>query len=396
MDVFASTIDCVNTAAPEAPVFCYRPHALRSAAAWFLDAFPGDPYFAVKANPAPHILMGLWDAGVRCFDVASDQEVKAVSALLPEATLAFMHPVKNRAAISAAYFAHGVRSFVLDSSAELEKICEATGHAADLTLIVRVGVSNDGATVPLTGKFGASEAQAPRLLRHTRRVARRLGVSFHVGSQSLAPAAWSLAMAGLSRLIAAAAVTVDVVDVGGGFPARYAARVDLEAYRARVASAFGAMMVTEPAELWSEPGRALVAEAESLLVRVDGVKPGALYLNDGGFGALYDAVHLGWDFQVRALRPGGGLPEAHAPYALFGPTCDSADRWPHAIMLPQGLKEGDYLEFGAMGAYGRAMATGFNGFGSYDLVQVADSPFPSAYTPCARAGTSSARTVSYP
>jgi len=379
MDHAARVSDFVTEHAPDVPVLCYRPHRLRAAADWFLGRFPGEVFYAVKANPASHILRDLWTAGLRGFDVASPAEVEATATLLPDATLAFMHPIKNRNAIAAAFHVHGVRRFVLDSHAELEKILDATGHARDLTLVVRIGVSNEGATVPLTGKFGASEDVVPGLLRATRKVAQKLGVSFHVGSQAMNPVAWSTAMADVSRLIAAAAVTVDVVDVGGGFPATYGAPPALDFYADVVDRAFEDMMVLESAELWSEPGRALVAEAESLLVRIDGVKDGALYLNDGGFGALYDAVNLGWDFPVRALSPRGAFAPETSAYTLYGPTCDSADRFRVAGNLPSDLAEGDYLEFGNLGAYGRAMATRFNGYGDYETIRVDDSPFASAY-----------------
>jgi ornithine decarboxylase len=396
MDRWTNVAEFVCAKAPDLPVFCYRPHRLKAAGDWFLDQFPGDVFYAVKANPARHILQGLWDAGLRGFDVASAAEVETVARALPGATMAFMHPVKNRNAIRAAYERHGVRRFVLDSHAELEKILEATGHARDLTLIVRIGVSNAGATVPLTGKFGANEDLAPGLLRAARAVSERLGVSFHVGSQSMNPGAWPTAMADVSRLIAAAAVTVDVVDVGGGFPATYGAPQALECYANLVEQAFEEMMVLESAELWSEPGRALVAEAESLLVRIDGAKDGALYLNDGGFGALYDAVNLDWPFPARALSPTGELACAQGEYTLYGPTCDSADRFARPVTLPVGLSEGDYIEFGNIGAYGRAMASRFNGFGHYGEVEVADSPFASAYELPSAGDIGTAVTVSRP
>lgn len=382
MDYSPSTLDLVASQRPDTPVFCYRPAALKAAADWFTARFPGDVFYAVKANPAPHILQGLWEAGIRGFDVASPGEVEQLAAQLPGATLAFMHPVKNRAAIARAYHEHGVRRFVLDSAAELNKILDATGHARDLTLVVRIGVSNEGATVPLTGKFGATEDEAPALLRAARTVSQSLGVSFHVGSQAMNPGAWRTAMEDVSRLIQQAGVTVDIVDVGGGFPARYDsdALPMMEAYAGLIDQAFEDMSVLQTARLWSEPGRALVAEAESLLVGIDGAKPGALYLNDGGFGALYDAVHLDWPFPIRAIKADGTIAHGSlAEYVLYGPTCDSADRLARKLSLPEGLGEGDYLEFGNIGAYGRAMATRFNGYGRYETVEVADRPFASAY-----------------
>lgn len=381
METVRSPLDIVADGAPDRPVFCFRPARLEMAARWFRDVFPGEAFYAVKANPSPHVLDTLWAAGIRSFDVASDGEAELVASRFPTARLAFMHPVKNRRAIARAYHEFGCRRFVLDTAGELAKILDATGGASDLTLVVRVGVSNHGATLPLTGKFGASERDAPDLLRAARAVASELGVSFHVGSQALSPPAWHTAMADLSRLIVAAGVTVDLVDVGGGFPGHYGGQAPpaLETYAEMISGAFEEMKVLENAALWCEPGRAIVAEAESLLVRIEGTHDGALYLNDGSFGGLYDAVHERWCFPVRAIGPGGLIDGPLRDWTVYGPTCDSADKFPEKVALPGALAEGDYLEFGNLGAYGRAMASRFNGFGSYDTVIAQDAPWPSLY-----------------
>ncbi|MGB2179248.1 MAG: type III PLP-dependent enzyme, partial [Hyphomonas sp.] len=191
--------------------------------------------------------------------------------------------------------------------AELNKILEETGYADDLTIIVRVAVSCDGAALPLAGKFGASAEDAAEILREARRYADELGVSFHVGSQALKPTAWATAMADVSRIIITAGVTVDIVDVGGGFPSVYAdnAPPALESYVAMIEASFEEMFVLENADLWCEPGRALVAESESLLCRIELSKDGALYINDGSYGALYDAVHERWQFPKRAIAGDG-------------------------------------------------------------------------------------------
>lgn len=384
-----SVTQFVMDSRPDRPVFCFRPHMLHAAGRWFAEHFPGENYYAVKANPAPHILDGLWAAGIRCFDVASLHEVELVATRYPTAKLAFMHPVKSREAIARAYHEFGVRRFVLDCDEELDKICDATGNADDLYFVVRIGVSNDGASVPLTGKYGASLAEVPDLLRAARWRCDELGISFHVGSQSHSPHAWHTAMADASALIRKAAVTVDVVDVGGGFPGLYPGRVppNLEHYMHVIDQSFEEMMVLENAELWCEPGRALVAESESLLVRVDAVRGDAVYINDGGFGALYDAVHLGWDYPTRAIGQSGVIGGQERPFTIYGPTCDSADKFAKPLMLPSRIQTGDYIEFGQMGAYGRAMASRFNGYGHYGLVTVADAPFRSLFQPVEQTDT---------
>ena len=142
-------------------------------------------------------------------------------------------------------------------------------------------------------------------------------------------------------------------------------------------------MVLENADLWCEPGRALAAESGSLLTQVELVKPGAVYLNDGAYGALFDAAHENWRYPVRSLRDGEALDGPTKAMRVYGPTCDSADRLAKKVLLPAILEEGDFLEFGNLGAYGEAMATQFNGFGRYSAAIVEDSPFASLYRPSA-------------
>ena len=381
MHSYATPIHVVRASRPDLPVWCFRPERVTAAAKWFRDSFSAEPFYAVKANPAEHVLDALWAGGVRSFDCASDTEVELIRTRFPEARIAFLHPVKNRRAIARAYKEFGVRIFVTDTMTELNKILEETGYATDLTIIVRVAVSCDGAALPLAGKFGAGADDAAEILREARRYADELGVSFHVGSQAMQPTAWATAMADVSRIIITAGVTVDIVDVGGGFPSIYAdnAPPSLDAYAAMVEASFENMFVLENAELWCEPGRALCAESESLLCRIELAKDGALYINDGSYGALYDAVHERWNFPKRAIAGDGRKLHGMTAYTVYGPTCDSTDKFPDEIMLPAGLAEGDYIEFGNLGAYGRAMSSRFNGFGETEVVEVQDAPWPTLY-----------------
>eukprot|EP00602_Paraphysomonas_sp_CaronLab_P001119 CAMPEP_0185018886 /NCGR_PEP_ID=MMETSP1103-20130426/1562_1 /TAXON_ID=36769 /ORGANISM="Paraphysomonas bandaiensis, Strain Caron Lab Isolate" /LENGTH=441 /DNA_ID=CAMNT_0027548925 /DNA_START=161 /DNA_END=1487 /DNA_ORIENTATION=- len=371
------------------PVFLFRPHRVLLNADWFTQHFPGEVYYAVKANPSPHILRELYKGGVRGFDVASLYEVQLVYSLFPNAKLAFMHPIKNRGVITRVYNEYGVRRYVLDSQEELDKILEATNFASDLILIVRFAVSNYGSSLPLTGKFGVHPDQAPTLLREARKYASKLGISFHVGSQSMKPQAYELALSSVaSQIRALGDVSIDIVDVGGGFPSVY----DMDCpppmveYIEAVSKAVKDLDVFSTATLWCEPGRGLSAEGEGLLTRIEGVKRGtnavALYLNDGSYGALYDVVHEQWKYPVRVVKASGVEVEVgieQVEYIIYGPTCDSADKFPETLLLPAGLEEGDYLEWGNIGAYGRSMATVFNGFGYYETVIVDDSPWPSLY-----------------
>ena len=386
MRTYHDPLDLVRERSPERPVALVRPDAVAVAARWFQEHFRGDVFYAVKANPSPWAIRALSEAGVGSFDVASMPEVELVAQHAPGSRMAFMHPVKSRAAISAAYSDHGVRTFALDTHEELDKILEATGRAKDLNLMVRLGVDTEGASYSLSGKFGVPQHQAPALLMAARRATQDLmGVSFHVGSQCMRPTAYQAAMAQASRALVRAGVFADVVDVGGGFPSVYPGMIppDMAGYMTAIERAFSEMMVHETTELWCEPGRALVAEASSLLVKVELRKGDALYLNDGSYGSLFDAAHVKWPFPVKAYCGKGALSSdmkgTLKPFRFYGPTCDSIDHMPGPFWLPDSIGEGDYIEIGMLGAYGVAMATRFNGFGEMDSAVVQDAPMGSMF-----------------
>ncbi len=382
MHTYHSPLDLVRERSPERPVALVRPGSVAVAARWFQDSFKGRVFYAVKANPSPWVIRELAANGVTHFDVASMPEIEVVRSHAPGATVAFMHPVKSPEAIARAYFDHGVRTFALDSEAELAKIIAATNGAGDLNLMVRLAVEAPGAAYALSGKFGATAFEAPGLLLATRRATEELmGVSFHVGSQCMRPSAYQAAMAQVSRALVRAGVFADVVDVGGGFPSVYPgmAPPDLAEYVAAIDRGFNDMMVHETTELWCEPGRALVAESTSLLTRVELRKGESLYLNDGAYGSLFDAAHSKWPFPVRLVRAEG---ESSAPtrgFQFYGPTCDSIDVMPGPFRLPEDVREGDHVEIGMLGAYGVAMTTRFNGFGDLETVQTGDAPMASMF-----------------
>ena len=357
------------------------------AARWFQDKFKGDVFYAVKANPSPWVIETLAANGVTSFDVASIPEIELVAQFAPGSRMAFMHPVKSRVAIAAAYFDHGIRTFALDTHEELAKILEATGGAKDLNLMVRLAVQAEGAAYSLAGKFGIDTFHAPALLLAARRATQELmGVSFHVGSQCMRPTAYQAAMTQASRALVRAGVFADVVDVGGGFPSVYPGMVPpaLDDYVDSIERGFAEMMVHETTELWCEPGRALVAEASSILTKVELRKGDALYLNDGSYGSLFDAAHSKWPFPVKLVRPDeDGEPSdvegPLKPFRFYGPTCDAIDHMPGPFWLPEDIREGDYIEIGMLGAYGVAMNTRFNGFGDAETVAMDDAPMASMF-----------------
>ena len=365
---------------PVNPVTLVRPHAAARAARFFVEKFPGRSMYAVKANPSPELLQILWDNGITHYDVASIAEVRLVARTLPEATLCFMHPVKAEEAIAEAYFTHGVRTFSLDSLEELDKVVRATREASDLTLCVRLRVSSEHSKLSLASKFGAAPHEAKELLFAARQAADALGICFHVGSQAMTPEAYSNAMERVRAAIVDAAVTVDVIDVGGGFPSSYPGMEPppLEHFFETIHRAFESLPVSYSSELWCEPGRALCAEYSSIIVRVEKRRGTELYINDGAYGALFDAAHIGWRFPTELLRE----PDSSAKdmeFSFYGPTCDDMDYMVGPFMLPADAQAGDYIEIGMLGAYGSAMRTAFNGFGSDETVIVTDEPMVSLY-----------------
>ncbi len=365
---------------PVQPVTLLRPHAAHRAARFFVEKFPGRSLYAVKATPAPDLLKVLWDSGITHYDVASMGEVRLVSQTLPEAVLCFMHPVKAEEAIAEAYFEHGVKTFSLDTMEELEKIVRATNGASDLNLLVRLRVSCEHAKYSLASKFGAEPAELKALLMAARQASDALGICFHVGSQAMSPAAYADAMERVRAAIVEASVTVDIVDVGGGFPSTYPGMEPppLEAYFQVIHSAFESLPISYSAELWCEPGRALAAEYASLLVRVEKRRGTELYINDGAYGALFDAAHVGWRFPVALMRDERSRAKP-VGFSFYGPTCDDLDHMAGPFELPADVRAGDYVEIGMLGAYGCAMRTAFNGFGIESAEPVDDEPMATLY-----------------
>lgn len=391
---FLDALELTKALTPENPVTLNRPHAAERAARFFVEKFPGKSLYAVKANPSPDLLKILWESGISHFDVASLAEVRLVAETLPDANLCFMHPIKTAAAIRQAYFDYGVRVFSLDTIEELQKIVAATENASDLTLCVRLRVASDYAELSLASKFGAELIEVQELLMATRQAADSLGICFHVGSQAMSPHAYVLALERVRAAIVDASVTVDIVDVGGGFPSAYPGMQPppLEDYFSIIDRAFESLPISYSAELWCEPGRALCAEYSSLVVRVEKRRGTELYINDGAYGALFDAAHVGWRFPVKYL--GNARKGEDTEFSFFGPTCDDLDHMTGPFVLPDDIRSGDYIEIGMIGAYGAALRTAFNGFGESETHIATDEPMQSLYRGENRAHWSSDNVVS--
>lgn len=374
-----SVYDVVKALRPEEPLHCVRPAVIRAAAKSFKAAFKGDTLYAVKCNPDPSVLRALWEGGIRHFDCASITEVQLVRRLFPGAEIHFMHPVKARSAIRDAWLVHGVRDFILDSHDELKKIIEVLDKVGALRdddkpgLFVRLGLPETGAAINLSKKFGATPEEAVALLQAARPLAGKLGLAFHVGSQCMDPAAWGEAIRLAGEVIRAAGVQVEVLDVGGGFPVAYPDMnpPPLDEFMDTIHGAYAALKMPG-LRLWAEPGRALVGGGASVVVQVQMRRGDMLYINDGVYGALADAGVLRFRFPTRLLHAGRSEGAPDKAFGFFGPSCDSLDVMDGPFLLPDDVKEGDWIEIGQLGAYGICLRTAFNGFDRASLVEVSD------------------------
>jgi ornithine decarboxylase len=370
---FADAEEMAARLRPEVPVYCLRPALFRRAAERFLGRFPGRVLYAVKANPQGEVLDLLYAAGIRHFDTASLGEIALVSGRFPEATSYFMHPVKGEAAIRDAYQVHGVRHFVVDHADELDKIVRVLGGAPpDLAVMVRLATPGPGALFDLSGKFGAGPGPAAALLRAVADAGCQAGLCFHVGSQCTEPTAYRRALELSGKVVASAGVALAWLDVGGGFPSAYDAPVPaLESFLRAIDEGLGRLGPPSDCVVMCEPGRALVAEAVSVVAQVQHRRDQALYLNDGIYGSL-SGTKIGTVYPVRLLRPSGPAAAQTAAFTIYGPTCDGLDVLGYPFVLPRDARPGDWIEVGMLGAYASALRTDFNGFRPERVVAVAD------------------------
>jgi len=370
LPAFNSVAEAIDVYDGDDAIYVLYPKKIEAAAQAFLNGFPGQSIYAVKANPHPAVLKILWASGLRGFDVASIREIDLVRSTCPDAELYLMHPVKSRRTIRHAYAA-GIRHFAFDSAAELGKILVETQDADDLHLHLRLSLPSGGsASMPLEGKYGADYAEAIELLRAARPIAAKLGVCFHVGSQCMDPADYIRALSYVHGLLETAGVKIESLDCGGGFPVAYPGLepAPMQDYFDRIAKGLK-IFGFEHLEIIGEPGRALCGEGGSTLTRVELRKGQDLYLNEGSYGSLFDAAQCAWKYPVKLHRAGESTSTTEA-FRFFGPTCDSMDMMAGPFHLPADTREGDWIEICHLGAYGQALATRFNGFQSETTVAV--------------------------
>ena len=381
MQKFKTVDDLINQLKPEKPIYCIRKKSIQLASTYFRNKFPGKVLYAVKTNPHPEVLKTIVESGIENFDIASIQEIKDIRAINPNAKCSYMHTVKSRESIKEAYFNYNVKAFSLDTKDELIKIIETTNEAKDLKLFVRVAVSNEHAEIDLSTKFGASISEATALLRLTKQYAKKIGLSFHVGSQCMHPISYTKGIADIGNIIKKTKIIPDYINIGGGFPAIYPDLVpqSLDNYFDEIKKGLSNLKLEKLPEILCEPGRALVAESGSSIVRVNLRKKQKLYINDGTYGTLFDAGTPNIVYPSRLIKSGKAISKKLTAFDFYGPTCDSMDYMKGPFLLPNNIKENDYIELGQLGAYGLTFRTQFNGFYSNEIYEVEDEPIMTLY-----------------
>ena len=366
---FAALIEAKR---PALPWYTLHPAKFQTAAKRFLDTFPGTTMYAVKANPAPHVLDQIYASGIRHFDTASLAEIELIRGRYPDSKCHFMAPVRIPGESAVAWKKHGLRDFVVDCDQELDKLFAETDGGKGLRIFARVATPLGGAMLELSSKFGTSPQNAGRLLKRISAAGAEAALTFHVGSQCLSPFSYAQAVELARRAaVAASGVKIVALDVGGGFPGPYPGN-DVPPphwYFDTIKEAISTFPMEPGMELLCEPGRALCAEGVSLVTRVILRRDEQLFLNDGIYGSFDELALPAWtaDYnrRVYAVGPSGRVRERTGeikPFKIFGPTCDTLDTLPRPLMLPKTIQQDDYIVLETIGAYSLALRTGFNGF----------------------------------
>ena len=368
--VWDDPADLIRHLQPDHPVMAFAPTVLQDRARQFLTGFPGLVTYAVKSNPDEAVIQNLVAAGLQGFDVASPWEIDLIGRLAPRAARHYHNPVRSRREI-----AHGVREGILawsvDSRSELEKLFEQVpvsvkGQGVEISPRFKLPVL--GAAYDFGSKFGATPDLAADLLRLVADRGYVASLTFHPGTQCTEPTAWESYIRTAREICDAAGIRAHRLNLGGGFPSHRAAGVapDLDAIFTKIGKTVAECFGGDAPALVCEPGRGLCADAYALIARVKGLRHGTdVFLNDGVYGALAELPVIGNLDRIEVLTP-QGTPRtgARSGRVIFGPTCDSVDRLPGELALPDDVAEDDYIVFHGAGAYSLVINTRFNGFGA--------------------------------
>jgi ornithine decarboxylase len=356
---------------PALPYYAIYPSRFKAAARRFLDHFPGTTMYAVKVNPALHVLDQVYEAGIRHFDTASLAEIELIRGRYPDTQCHFMAPVRIPGASGVAWREHGITDFVVDCDAELDKLFGETDGGKGLRIFVRVATPLGGAMLELSSKFGTTPQNAGRLLKRVASAGARPALTFHVGSQCLSPFTYAQAVELARRAATISGIEIDALDVGGGFPGPYPGSdvPPFHWYADTLRESLTTFPLKQGSDIYCEPGRALCAEGVSLVTRVILRRDDQLFLNDGIYGSFDELALPAWSAEyprrVYCFGPNGRVRERTGefkPFKIFGPTCDTVDVLPRPMLLPHTIQQDDYVVFETMGAYSLALRTGFNGF----------------------------------
>jgi len=355
---------------PEGPCLVVDLEVVRDNYSAFARAMPDSRvFYAVKANPAPEVLKLLAGLG-SAFDCASVPEIDmALAAGATPDRISYGNTIKKERDIAAAS-ARGVRLFAVDCVEEVEKIARA---APGSKVFCRILCAGDGAEWPLSRKFGCEPELAIAVLEHAHRSGLdAYGISFHVGSQQPNPTAWDSALkatAEVFRTLSDRGIQLRMVNLGGGFPAKYLKKIPLvKTYGRAISSALRKHFGNRIPETIIEPGRGMVGDAGIIKAEVVLISKKAanddtrwVYLDIGKFGGLAETMEEAIRYPIRTLHDR----DAKAPCIIAGPTCDSADvlyeKTPYD--LPVSLAIGDEVLIEGTGAYTTTYSSvAFNGF----------------------------------
>ncbi len=227
------------------------------------------------------------------------------------------------------------------------------------------------------------KSEALGLLRLAKQYAKKVGLSFHVGSQCMHPISYAKGITEIGNIIKKTKIIPDYINVGGGFPSIYPDLVpdNLIAYFNEIKKSLENLKIENMPKIICEPGRALVAESGSTIVRVNLRKKQKLYINDGTYGTLFDAGTPNIVYPSKMIKENSSkiISKKMTAFSFFGPTCDSMDYMKGPFVLPNNIRENDYIELGQLGAYGLTFRTHFNGFYSDEVYEVEDDPIMSLY-----------------
>jgi ornithine decarboxylase len=372
-DSYNNVFEMLTETNPIDPVYCVYPHVYRKTAEEFLQGFPGRVLYAIKANNDPKVLRALFDAGISHVDCASLQEIKEAKAVDENAVCYFMNPVRLRGAARSAQQDYGVRHFVIDHASGLGPLLEEI-DPNNSVIFVRLAVHHESAMVDLSSKYGATGDETLAILQAVADCGAEPALAFNVGSHVMSPDAYVHAIKTAIEVLERLPFKLRLIDIGGGYAKSYPGFTapPISEYLAAIVKA-AKFSLADNGELLAEPGRALAAPGLSAVVEVLLRKDDKLYINDGLYGAFWELRYDAHDrYASRAIRNGAPLEGKTQPFQLLGPTCDSDDKLSATIDLPGDIAVGDYIEFGAIGAYSLSGRSDFNGFFSDTVVNITD------------------------